>query len=127
MYDRSLNRFSNHARIRARQRGCRRAGLDLMMNYADIELPVGQGCISVQISNRMAVYLRDAGLRPSSIDEARRTIAVLSPDGTLVTLLKRSPSSGHRGRSRRPRSSRQRYARQSASRSKMPRDTDDWK
>ncbi|MEG3806676.1 hypothetical protein DBT53_002720, partial [Aerococcus mictus] len=84
--------FSRHARLRLQQRSVRSELCDLFLRFADMELPVGHGCYSMQLSNAMMRTILEAGISPSLADRARRLIAIVAADGTVVTVMKRSPA-----------------------------------
>lgn len=85
-------RITNHARQRLQQRGSRPIDVAIVMSYGDIEVPARDGCRWVQLSQREAARLQnDGSINVSDIDRARRLVLLVGPEGSVVTILKRSP------------------------------------
>ena len=49
-----MMKLSRHAEKRSQQRGARLRLIELVLNYADIEVPVGSNCQALRVSRRMA-------------------------------------------------------------------------
>ena len=74
-------RLSKHAEKRSRQRGAKPGFIELVLNYADIEVPVGSNCRSLRVSRRTAHRMK-------LDDRVHRYAAVVSDDtGEIVTIL----------------------------------------
>ena len=43
-------RMSNHAEIRAKQRGVRKTSVRTLIDLADFEVPVGGGCVAIRLA-----------------------------------------------------------------------------
>ena len=80
--------LSQHASIRAQQRGVPHTVIDLVLDHADVSVPVGSGCTALRLSKRR---LSDRDLRrdlSSDLDRAARVTLILSDDtGEIVTVL----------------------------------------
>ena len=74
-------RLSKHAEKRFRQRGAKPGFIELVLNYADIEVPVGSNCRSLRVSRRTAHRL--------NLDDRIHLYAVIVSDdtGEIVTML----------------------------------------
>lgn len=74
-------RLSKHAEKRSRQRGAKLGFIELVLNYADIEVLVGSNCQALRVSRRTAHRLK-------LDDRVHRYAAVVSDDtGEIVTVL----------------------------------------
>ena len=49
-----MMKLSRHAEKRAQQRGAKPGLVELVLNYADVEVPVGSNCQALRVSRRMA-------------------------------------------------------------------------
>lgn len=80
---------TRHAEVRAGQRGIRRETLEVFLEWADRDRLVGDGCVAVSWSMKGLERARRAGVRPALLDRARVLVAILSEDGSLVTVMNR--------------------------------------
>ena len=73
--------LSKHAEKRSQQRGARLGLVELVLDHADIEVPVGSNCQALRVSRRMA-----RGLNLG--DRIHRHAVIVSGDtGEIVTIL----------------------------------------
>ncbi len=73
--------LSKHAEKRSQQRGAKPGLVELVLNHADIEVPVGSNCQALRVSRRMA-----RGLNLG--DRIHRHAVIMSGDtGEIVTIL----------------------------------------
>ncbi len=49
-----MMKLSRHAEKRSQQRGAKPGIIELVLNYADVEVPVGSNCQALRVSRRMA-------------------------------------------------------------------------
>lgn len=80
--------LSQHAAVRAQQRGVPHAVIDLVLDHADVSIPVGSGCSALRLSKRR---LAGRDLRRelrSALDRAAGITLIMSDDtGEIVTVL----------------------------------------
>ena len=80
--------MSNHAEIRAKQRGVRKASVRKLMEWADFEVPVGGGCVAIRLGREQ--YF-DPDVRrdlQGAMDRIKNvTLIVDECTGTVVTIL----------------------------------------
>jgi hypothetical protein len=99
-------KLTQHASIRARQRGIPERLLKLVFEHADISLHAGDGCEHIRLSRYRADELVAVGLAaPDEASKAARLVAVMGRHGVATVV---RPESGPRGR---------RYRRQMSTRS----------
>jgi hypothetical protein len=85
-------RMTRHARQRLQQRGSRPKDVAVIMAYGDIDVPAQNGCRYVRLSHREVARLqREGSFRVSDIDQARRLVVLVDPEGRVVTIVKCSP------------------------------------
>ena len=98
-------RPTRHAAVRAQQRSVSPEVLTLVFLNADIELPAGGGCCSLEISAEMALSLMSEGHPIHEIESARRVMLIVDGVNGIVTVIRRAPpwSVRRRGANRRPR------------------------
>lgn len=86
--------LSAYAERRARQRGVTQRDLALLLDHADIDVPVGAGCRALRVHHRTA---RRLNRRLNLGDRLPRIAAVENAQtGEIVTVLRHLP--GRRGR-----------------------------
>lgn len=86
--------LSQHARSRCARRGIPTDVASLLLDYADLALHAGEGCVSIRLGRDTAMMLMAEGAAPDAVARARRLTAILSERG-IVTLLR---PHGHAGR-----------------------------
>lgn len=81
--------YTDHALQRANQRGIQSELIDAILEYADVEVPVGSGCTSLRISKR-ALKNEDVRRRLGPLVDRAAKTAVLwrSDDNAVVTVMK---------------------------------------
>jgi hypothetical protein len=85
--------MTRHARQRLQQRGAQAKEVEIVATYADIEVPAGDGCRFLRLSEREAAWLlRDGSLPTKDVDRARRIMVLVNPTGEVVTILKCEPT-----------------------------------
>ena len=88
--------FTSHGRVRAQQRAVRRAYIDAVIGYADMEARRGNGCSSIWISER---ELRRLGPRtPEGIptDRLQGLMVLQGSDQACVTVIRNRRTSAYR-------------------------------
>ncbi|MCC6920724.1 MAG: hypothetical protein IT548_16120 [Alphaproteobacteria bacterium] len=79
--------MSRHAMVRARQRGIGEERLEAFLALADLDAPVGGGCIALRISRRLK---RDRRIREAfgpMLDLIADLALVMAGDGSIVTVM----------------------------------------
>ena len=61
--------FSNHAKVRMQQRGIRRSVAQMIVKYADREVHIGKGLMSVSVSKKCAMRLGEENKLPAEVIE----------------------------------------------------------
>ncbi|MCG7354509.1 hypothetical protein ACX4M5_10640 [Roseomonas mucosa] len=79
--------LSAHGRARARHRGTTQSMMAALAALADLDVPVGGGCVSVTLSRTAAEEAQAEGCPPALLDRLRRRAMVVADNGDLVTLL----------------------------------------
>ena len=77
--------FTHHAERRLQQRGMRPVWIDLLLRYADLDVPVGDGCVALSLSRHALTRLK-AEHGPSLADRIRHVVLVVAGDA-IVTVL----------------------------------------
>lgn len=93
--------FTRHARVRAQQRGVRRAYIDAVIGHADMEARRGNGCSSIWISER---ELRRFGPRtPEGIptDKLQGLMVLQGSDQACITVIRNRRTRVYRRNARR--------------------------
>lgn len=80
--------LTDHASVRANQRGTKNEHIALLEEFADFQLNAGGGCSREFLSKRMAIELAREGHSPQLTDAASRILLLRSPLDRIVTLLK---------------------------------------
>ena len=81
-------RMSNHAETRAKQRGIRKTSVHILIDWADLEVPVGGGCVAIRLA-RAQYFDSDVcqDLR-GAMDRIKNVILIVDEcTGTVVTVL----------------------------------------
>lgn len=80
--------MSNHAEIRAKQRGVRKTSVRTLIDLADFEVPVGGGCVAIRLA-RAQYFDSDVcqDLRGAMDRIKNVTLIVDECTGTVVTVL----------------------------------------
>lgn len=93
------NALSNHAKIRANQRGIYHEMMDALLRHGDHEVSVGDGCYALQLSKRQ---LRDPKLKArigSCFDRLAGLVLICcSGTGEIVTVMRDCGSAARRYR-----------------------------
>jgi Domain of unknown function (DUF4258) len=85
-------RLTRHARQRLRQRGVRTTEIEIILAYADIEVPARNGCRFLRLSNNAAASLYEDRFAVQDIDRARRLMVLADPTDQIVTVIKLGPA-----------------------------------
>ena len=89
--------LTEHASIRANQRGVPHGLISHLLEHADVETRVGGGCVALSLSRRR---LADRGVRKSvgrNVDRLRNLTVVCNPeDGAIITVLHEHGAKGRR-------------------------------
>ena len=89
--------LTNHASVRANQRGVPHGLIEQLLAHADIETRVGSGCVALSVSRQR---LADRDVRRSvgpDLDRLRNLAVVCDTlDGSIVTLLHQHGSRARR-------------------------------
>lgn len=92
--------MTHHAEVRANQRGIPYSLIDAVLDHADLEVPVGDGCVAYRISKDLLAE-RDVRRRLGAhIDRAGKVAVVCSDDGAVVTVMHDWGCQGRRYRGR---------------------------
>lgn len=78
--------LSAHARRRCAQRGTSARLLSAVQEWADTEVPVGRGAISLSLSAEAAREMRAEGMPSDLIERAQRR-AIVQSDGCALTVI----------------------------------------
>jgi hypothetical protein len=78
--------ISAHGRARCRQRGTSNQTLAALLEWADVEIPVGAGATALSMSSQAEDEMHVEGLAPQLIDRARRR-ALVEADGKIITVI----------------------------------------
>jgi hypothetical protein len=79
--------LTRHASVRAQQRGVPHRVINALATWADVEIPVGGGCVALSLSRRQ---MSDRGLRASlgaELDRLAGVALVADETGAVVTVL----------------------------------------
>ncbi len=79
--------MTEHARRRCQQRGMTGAMVDAVIQEADIEAPMGGGCLALSVSRYRIRQLGRNGYPAALLDRVRDVGLVVSPRGGVVTAL----------------------------------------
>jgi hypothetical protein len=90
---------SQHAIIRAQQRGITPTQIDAVVRYADMERPRGRGCISIWISRKELRRLAPSTPEGVSIDRLQGVTVVQAGDETGITAFRNRKAKAYRRRS----------------------------
>jgi hypothetical protein len=82
------NTVSKHAIKRNSQRGIRMSDLYLLMKYADLISPVGNGCSSYMLGSEGFKAAATSGMSLQVADRIKRMSAVVSSTGHIITTMK---------------------------------------
>jgi hypothetical protein len=84
--------MTRHAQQRLRQRGVRAETLEILIDYADVEIPAKQGCRFLRLSNKAAGALMSGGQHAAQdVDKAKHLLVLVNDAGQVVTLIKVDP------------------------------------
>jgi hypothetical protein len=102
--------LTRHAAARCSQRGVRHRVIDLVLRFADIEIPARLGRTQIQLSRIAVVSMLEEGVSVSEADAARHLALIMDGAGVVITVLKlgqkdrrirgKRLSSGRKGRRR---------------------------
>ena len=95
--DHSTLQLSRHAQQRMAQRSVSRDMVDLLIRYGD-EAPCGRQSLAITINKYGLEDLRKDGVRGATVEKLSRLRAVMSNDGTLVTVMHRYHRPAHNAR-----------------------------
>ena len=87
---------TEHAVIRAQQRGITPAQRDAVLRYADMEAQRGDGCASIWISRRELQRLGPLTPEGISTDRLQGLTLLQGADGSCVTLFRNCKSKAYR-------------------------------
>lgn len=80
--------LTQHASVRANQRGVPHGLISHLLDHADVETRVGGGCVALRLSRRR---LKDKDVKRSvgrDLDRLRNLAVVCNPsDGSIITVL----------------------------------------
>ena len=106
--DRGYVPSCDHLGTRCQQRGVRRSDLELLLDMADQQTPVGSGRVALTLSGDVVLGLRAEGIPSAALEKLARRAVVIDPDGRPITVL---IPQGRRGRHYRRSSQGRRYHR----------------
>ena len=91
--------FSQHAFKRGQQRGIRPDTARFVMDRADIDVNVGNGCHALRISRKELCWLKKDGFPAAMLERCLDVVLVHDPEtGTVVTALHDIGKNGRRYR-----------------------------
>lgn len=80
--------FGAHASVRLQQRGIKKSVAETIIKYADREVRVGKGLVSISISKRCAVRLGEEGvLEPKMLEKITSKSVVVSNDNDITKVV----------------------------------------
>ena len=80
--------LSAHAAVRAQQRGVKLRTLKFVLEFADLERPAGNGCISIWFSESRLAALRNTSAYRKLANRSENLAVILNRDcNTVVTVL----------------------------------------
>lgn len=95
-----IQAMTHHAEVRANQRGIPYLLIDAVLDHADLETPVGDGCVAYMISkdrlNERDVRRKLGGM----LDRAGKVAVICGDDGAIVTVMHDWGCQGRRYRGR---------------------------
>ena len=79
-------KISKHACKRMQQRGIKTKHADIIMNYSDIEIPVGKNSVAISISKPQLSNLQSDGLVSPQMSEKikKKCLIVASDDEVMI-------------------------------------------
>jgi hypothetical protein len=83
----STEELSGHATRRLRQRGISASVVQLISDFHDRDIPVGDGCRALSVSIAASSELRADGIAPSLLENAVGVILIKNDRQRLVTAL----------------------------------------
>tara|TARA_Y100000589_G_scaffold225383_1_gene212818 strand:+ start:156 stop:494 length:339 start_codon:yes stop_codon:yes gene_type:complete len=88
--DKSLDdiEFGAHASVRLQQRGIKKSVAETIIRYADREIRVGRGLVSVSVSKRCAIQLGEKGvLDPKVVEKITSKSVIVSNDNHAIKVV----------------------------------------
>ena len=87
--------FTEHADIRAQQRGVKRSVLNFILLEADMDLPAGRGCRSLFVSRkRLRALINENKVQPKFADRVAGVV-LIEHENELVTLFHKTQRMRH--------------------------------
>jgi hypothetical protein len=78
--------FSIHATMRAQQRGIRGSEINLVFEFADIEIPVGSSCLRLSISKReLTNLINEVILTPAEAEKCQQLFIITDGHSVITT------------------------------------------
>lgn len=81
-------KLSKHAYARIAQRGIQKTEFSLFWKHADQDVFVPGNCTAISVSKKKRSSLVKNGLSAQTVDRISKLIALVSADGTVVTVMK---------------------------------------
>ena len=91
-------KLSKHAIVRMNQRGVRKVDIELLVAHADVAIPCGNGCMSYCMTEKGLNDLLLVKVPVQMADRVRNLCAIVSVDGTIVSVMKLHGNKGKRYR-----------------------------
>lgn len=86
-----MNNLTQHAQVRAQQRGIRIQTIELVLEMGDRKVRLPGNSFAISVSKARAVELVRLGLPPADIERTANVVAVISgTDGAVITVEHRS-------------------------------------
>jgi len=78
--------FTEHADMRAQQRGVKKSAMNFILKEADVDLPAGRGCRSLLVSQKkIKTLISQNKLQPKFADRINGVV-LIEHDNELITL-----------------------------------------
>lgn len=91
--------YTRHAEWRAQQGGVTPALIRTLLEYADIEMPVGRGCTALRVSDQ-GLYQLSGDQGAALADRVKDIVLIVAENEVLVTVLHARGRPGRRYRVR---------------------------
>jgi len=95
-----IQAMTHHAEVRANQRGIRYSLIDAVLDLADLEIPVGDGCMAYRISKERLAERDVRHKLGGHLDRAGKVAVICGDDGAVVTVMHDWGCQGRRYRGR---------------------------
>jgi hypothetical protein len=78
--------FTEHADVRAQQRGIKKSVMNFILKEADVDLPAGRGCRSLLVSQKkLKILISENKVQPKFADRVNGVV-LIEHENELITL-----------------------------------------